>query len=80
MAIERYIGAEAMSLFVLDAVLWIFGIRGHIPRNDGFPSGRSESFAANTGALMRVLAAVAMSVVFLSLVLWAAVWLAIRLL
>ena len=59
-----------MSLFVLDAILWIFGIR----------AGRSESFAANTGALMRVLAAVAMSVVFLSLVLWAAVWLSIRLL
>jgi hypothetical protein len=73
-------GAEAMSLFVLDAVLWIFGIRGHIPQDDGFPTGRSQSSAANTGALMRVLAAVVTSVVFLSLVLWAAVWLAIKLL
>lgn len=70
-----------MSLFVLDAILWILGIRGHIPENDGFRAGRSESpFSANTGALMRVLAAAVVSVVFLALVLWAAVWLAIRLL
>ena len=26
-----------MSLFLLDAVLWVFGIRGHIPQNDGSP-------------------------------------------
>ena len=70
-----------MSLFVLDAVLRIFGIRGHIPQNDGSPAGRSgSSFAANTSTLMRVLAATVVSIVFLSLVLWAAVWLAIKLL
>lgn len=70
-----------MSLFVLDAVLWIFGIRGHIPQNDGFPAGRSgSSLSANTSTLMRVLAAAVVSIVFLSLVLWAAVWLAIKLL
>jgi hypothetical protein len=70
-----------MSLYVLDAVLWIFGIRGHIPQNGDFGASRSESpFAANTSTLMRVLAAVVVSVVLLSLVLWAAVWLAIKLL
>jgi hypothetical protein len=70
-----------MSLFMLDAVLWVFGIRGHIPQNDGFPDGGDgSSFAANTARLMRVLAAAVVSVVFLSLVLWAAVWLAIKLL
>ena len=70
-----------MSLFMLDAVLWVFGIRGHIPQNDGFPNGRGgSSFAANTATLMRVLAAAVVSVVFLSLLLWAAVWLAIKLL
>jgi hypothetical protein len=79
--IERSIGAWAMSLFVLDAILWIFGIRGHIPQNDGFPAGRGQSsFAANTATLMRVLAAAVISVVVLSLALWAAVWLAIKLL
>ena len=70
-----------MSLFVLDVVLWVIGIRGHIPQNDGFPAGRSGSpFAANTGTLMRVLAAAVVSVAFLLLALWAAVWLAIKLL
>lgn len=74
-----------MSLFfldaVVDAVLWIFGIRGHIPQDDGFPNDRSgSSFAANTGTLMRVLAAAVVSIGFLSLALWAAVWLAIKLL
>ncbi|WP_291685971.1 hypothetical protein [Bradyrhizobium sp.] len=66
---------------VLDAVLLVFGIRGHIPQNDGFPNGRSRSsFAVNTGTLMRVLAAAVVSIGFLVLALWAAVWLALKLL
>ena len=70
-----------MSLFVLDAVLWIFGIRGHIPQNDGFPAGRGgSSFIANSATLMRVLAVAVISIAVLSLALWAAVWLAIQLL
>jgi hypothetical protein len=70
-----------MSLFVLNAVLWIFGIRGHIPHHDGFGAGRDESsFAASSSALMRVLAAAVIFVALLSLVLWVAVWLAIKLL
>ena len=70
-----------MPLFILDAVLWVFGIRGHVPQNDGLPAGRDgSSFAAKTATLMRVLAVAIISVVFLSLVLWAAVWLAIKLL
>ena len=70
-----------MTLFVLDAVLWIFGFRGHIPQNDGFRAGGSGSpFPANAGPLMRVLAAAVAAIAFFSLVLWAAVWLAIKLL
>ena len=74
-----------MSLFLLDlfldAILWAFGTRGHIPQNDGFPVGRSEGpFAANTGTMMRVLAVAVVSIGLLSLMLWAAVWLAIKLL
>ena len=70
-----------MGLFLLNAVLWIFGIRGHIPQLDGFPVGRGgSSFTASTGTLMRVLAAAVVSVGFLSLALWAAVWLALKLL
>ena len=68
-----------MGLFVLDALLWIFGIRGHIPHHDGSPAGRNGSpFATRPG--IWVLAAVAISMLALSLILWAAVWLAIRLL
>jgi hypothetical protein len=68
-----------MGLFVLDALLWIFAIRGPAPHHGGIPSGRSGSpFATRPG--IWALAAVAVSIVALSLILWAAVWLAIRLL
>ena len=70
-----------MGLYLLEAVFWIFGIRGHIPQNGGFGSGPTRSwFAANTSTLMRVLVACVAAVALLSLVLWAAVWLAIKLL
>jgi hypothetical protein len=69
-----------MSLFLLDAILRVFGIRGHIPQQDGFPGRGGPSFAANTGALIRVLAATVVSIGFLSLALGAAVWLAVKLL
>jgi hypothetical protein len=70
-----------MSLFVLEAILGVFGIRGPIPHNDGFPGGRNgSSFAVNGVPLLRVLMAAAVSVGLLSLAVWAAVWLAIRLL
>ena len=81
MNIERYIGAWAMSLFALNTVLWIFGIRGHIPQDDGFPAGRGgSSLIAGAVTLMRVLAVAVISLAVLSLVLWVAVWLAIKLL
>jgi hypothetical protein len=80
-AIECHIGAEAMSLHVLDAVTWILNIRGHIPQNGDFgPVPGESSFGANRGILIRVLAAFVVTVALLSLALWAAVWLAIKLL
>ena len=69
-----------MNLFVLDAIFWIIGIRGHIPRDDGFPAGRGESFAPSFSPLLRVLAVAIISIACLSLALWLAVWLAIKLL
>ena len=70
-----------MSLYVLDAIFRLFGMRDHIPRNDDFGGGRGESWtASSTNPLMRVLAAVLAGAAILSLVLWAAVWLAIKLL
>jgi hypothetical protein len=70
-----------MSLLLLDVVLWVFGIRGHIPQHEGIQARRSgSSFAANTRTLMRILAIAVVSIGFLSLALWAAVWLAVKLL
>lgn len=70
-----------MSLYVLDAVCWILGIRGHIPQNGGFGAGPGESSVGGvTGGLTRTLAAFVATVALLSLVLWAAVWLALKLL
>jgi len=68
-----------MSLFVLDAVLWVFGIRGHIPGHDDFPGDpHRPSLAADTGGLMRAVAALMAFAAFLSLGLWAAAWLAVK--
>ena len=56
-----------MSLYVLDAVCWMIGIRGHGPNE--------PSLGANPSKLMRVLAAIVLIIAVLSLVLGAAVWL-----
>jgi hypothetical protein len=66
-----------MSLYVLDLVLFILGIRGHIPQHDDSGAGPNP-LAGSTNRLMRVLAAAVVSVLLLSMVLWAAVWLAIK--
>ena len=68
-----------MSLYVLDAFIWILGIRGHIPQSGEFSpvAGRSS---VGAGALMRALAVFIGMVALLSLVLWLAVWLALKLL
>ena len=70
-----------MSLYVLDAVCWMIGIRGHVPPNGDFPAGPDEpSLGTNTNRLMRILAAAVLAIALLSLVLWAAVWLSPKLL
>jgi len=69
-----------MSLYVLDALLGILGIRGHIPQDGEFPAWRRQSSFARAGTLTRVLATVLCTALLLSLLLWAAVWLAIKLL
>jgi hypothetical protein len=67
-----------MSLYVLDVMLWIFGIHGHVPRDGDFPARPNRSpLTTNAGTLMRVLAAI-VAVAILSLVLWAALRLAIK--
>jgi len=45
-----------MSLYVLDAFIWILGIRGHIPQSGAFaPVPGPSSFGASAGKLMRAL-------------------------
>jgi hypothetical protein len=70
-----------MSLYVLDAVFRVIRIRGHVPPNGDFPAGPSEpSHGTNSNRLMRVLAAAVLTIAFLSLLLWLAVWLSLKLL
>ena len=67
-----------MSLYVLDAFIWILGVRGHIPQSGEFGPVVSQS-SVSAGTLMRALAAFIGMIALLSLVLWLAVGLAIKL-
>jgi hypothetical protein len=70
-----------MSPYVLDAVCWMIGIRGHVPPNGDYPTGPNEpSLGTNTRRLMRILAAAVLAIAFLSLMVWVAVWLSLELL
>jgi hypothetical protein len=68
-----------MAFVALDLVLWLLGVRGHIPRFDDFRPAPAAP-AAGLSNLMRALAAMAAVVGVLSLAIWAAVWLALHLL
>ncbi|MFT4119511.1 hypothetical protein [Bradyrhizobium sp.] len=68
-----------MAPFALDLVLWLIGVRGHIPRFDHFRPGPAGA-AAGAGHLMRVMAILAAVVAALSLAIWGTVWFAIELL
>lgn len=67
-----------MSLFVLDTIFWILGIRGHIPGHDDFHGGPNKSSFVSNPRLMWILVVFVLVVALLSLAVWAAVWLAIR--
>ena len=70
-----------MSLYVLNAFIWILGIRGHIPQSGDFvPAPGQSSYDVSAGTLWRALAVFAVAVAFLSLMLWMAVSLAVKLL
>ncbi|EJN11470.1 hypothetical protein PMI42_05184 [Bradyrhizobium sp. YR681] len=68
-----------MASFALDLVLWLTGIRGHIPRYDDFRPGPA---APTTGLSLtvRALAITAAVLAALTLALWGTVWMAIQLL
>jgi hypothetical protein len=69
-----------MRVCVLNHIVRMFDIRGQIPRGGDYGDGRGHSPLAGHGALIRVLAACVVSAVLLSLAIWAAVWLTIKLL
>jgi hypothetical protein len=63
-----------MSPYVLDVVLRIFGIRGHVRRDGDFPARPNRPpLTTNAGTLMGVLAASVPTIAFLSVVVWLAV-------
>ncbi|MDA9413250.1 MULTISPECIES: hypothetical protein [unclassified Bradyrhizobium] len=68
-----------MASFALDLVLWLAGIRGHIPRFDDF---RPVPVAPAAGAnrLVPMLVIIAAVLAALSLAVWGTVWIAIELL
>ena len=68
-----------MASFALDLVLWLIGVRGHIPRFDDF---RPVPTKPTVGAshLVRVMVITAAVLAALSLVVWGTVWIAIQLL
>lgn len=68
-----------MASFALDLVLWLTGVRGHIPRFDDFRPVPAAP-TAGAGHLMRMLALMASIFAALSLAVWGTVWLAINLL
>lgn len=69
-----------MGLFVLDVVLWLLGVRGHIPQFDDFHPVPATSLPGAGGAVMRMLATIIVVLAAVSLAIWAAVWLTLRLL
>jgi hypothetical protein len=68
-----------MEYYIARAVFWILNIRGHIPQFGDYHPVRHES-SGDAGALARIVIGFFVSVAFLALALWLAVWLAIRLL
>ena len=68
-----------MAPFALDLVLWLTGVRGHIPRFDDF---RPVPTTPTVGAshLVRVMVITAAVLAALSLAVWGTVWIAIQLL
>lgn len=67
-----------MGLFALDIILWLLGVRGHIPQFDDFrPAPAAPS--ASPGTIARTVVAIVAVVAALVLALWATVRLAIEL-
>lgn len=69
-----------MGHFVLELLLGVVGIRGHIPRFENDPPRIEPSLTTSGGTLARVVAAFLATALFLAGALWIAVWLTLKLL
>ena len=69
-----------MGFYILQMLIGMSGIRGHIPQFDNDPPRIGPSLASSGGTFGRVVAAFVATALFLIFVLWIAVWLALRLL
>ncbi len=70
-----------MGLYVLELALWMLGIRGHIPQYGDYHPIPAASSKGGPGARLALVLAVFVAVLaVLAMMVWAAVWLAIRLL
>ncbi|QDP22096.1 hypothetical protein [Bradyrhizobium cosmicum] len=68
-----------MAWLALDLVLWLTGVRGHIPRFDEFRPVPAAP-AIGISSIVRVLAITVAVFAALSLAVWGTVWIAIQLL
>ncbi|MCP3396826.1 MULTISPECIES: hypothetical protein [unclassified Bradyrhizobium] len=68
-----------MTSLALDLVLWLTGVRGHIPRFDDFRPVPATP-TAGAGHIVRAVAITAAVFAALSLAVWGTVWIAIQLL
>ena len=76
---EQELEPGTMGFCVVEMVFCFLGVRGHIPRFDDYrPLPAAPSSPAS--ALVRTLTALVVTVAFVAFAVWAAVWLAIRLL
>jgi hypothetical protein len=71
-----------MSLDLLDAVGRIPGIRGHIPHDGNFGGGgrNQPSLVSGQNRMMWIVGGIVVAISLLSLILWATVWLVLKLL
>jgi hypothetical protein len=70
-----------MGHCVVEMVLWIFSIRGHIPQFDDYRPLAAEPFSpAGARALVGTLTVLVVMAALVAFAVWAAVWLAIHLL
>jgi hypothetical protein len=80
---QRRIGADAMGLYLIDMTIWILGmivgIRGHIPQYDDYHAVGTAPTALPIRGVMGVFATATFVIGVLAAVVWATVWIAIKL-